>query len=796
MRNEDKTKQQLVKELGVLRQRAAELEASEVKRKQVEEHLRDTRDYLDSLLQHANALIIVWDANQQIDTFNRAFEQMTGYEAEEVVGQPLSMLFPEASRDESLATVRQTSSSEYRESVEIPILGKDGEIRIVLWNLANIYDKDSKTLLATIGQGQDITERKQAEERLKHLNLVLRTIRSVNQLIVWEKDRDKLLKGICDRLIETRGYYNAWVAIVDDSGRLVTGAEAGWGKDFLPLQEQLKRGELPRCGRQALGQSEVVVTEDPLSACTDCPLAEKHHGGGVMTLRLEYGGKVYGLLSVTVPVVFTVDEEEYSLFKEVVTDIAFALHNIEVEEERKRAEEALQEAREYAEGIVETVHEPLVVLDADLRIISANRCFYQTFKVTPEEVQGQSVYELGNRQWDIPKLRELLKEILPNNTAFDDFMIDHEFATIGRRVMLLNARRIYRDGNKTQMILLAIEDITERKRAEKQLRESEKKYRAIFETTGTATIIIEEDTTLSLVNTEFERLSGYSKKELEGKKSWTEFVVKDDLDRMKEYHRLRRVDEESALRNYEFRFVDRYGKVKDIFLTITMIPGTKQSVASLLDITERRRAEEELKQNFEKIQRTLEETVHALALTTDKRDPYTASHQRRVTQLACAIASEMGLSEEQIGGLHTAAVIHDIGKIHIPAEILSKPGQLTEPELAIMKSHPQNGHDIVQAVEFPRPVAEILLQHHERMDGSGYPRGLSGEDILLEARILGVADVVEAMSSHRPYRPALGIDKAIFEILENKGRLYDPDVVDACLRLFTKKEFKFEQEMT
>jgi PAS domain-containing protein len=211
------------------------------------------------------------------------------------------------------------------------------------------------------------------------------------------------------------------------------------------------------------------------------------------------------------------------------------------------------------------------------------------------------------------------------------------------------------------------------------------------------------------------------------------------------------------------------------------------------ELAERKRAEEELRQSFEKLRRALEGTINSLVSAIEMRDPYTAGHQRRVTQLACAIARETDLSEEQIEGLRMAGLIHDIGKISIPAEILSKPGQLTELEFDMIKAHSQVGCDILDGtMEFPWPVAQIVLQHHERMDGSGYPQGLSGEEIILEARILGVADAVEAMASDRPYRSGLGIDKALEEISQNRGILYDPEVVDACLKLFTEKQFKFQ----
>ncbi|MBW1982309.1 MAG: response regulator [Deltaproteobacteria bacterium] len=187
--------------------------------------------------------------------------------------------------------------------------------------------------------------------------------------------------------------------------------------------------------------------------------------------------------------------------------------------------------------------------------------------------------------------------------------------------------------------------------------------------------------------------------------------------------------------------------------------------------------------------KAMEGVVQAMALTVETRDPYTAGHQRRVAELAHAIGKEMSLPESQLDGIRIAAIIHDLGKISVPAEILSKPGRISDIEFNMIKSHSQVGYDILKNIEFPWPVAEIVLQHHERLNGSGYPQGLEGEEILLEARIISVADVVEAMASHRPYRPALGIDRALEEILQNSGVLYDPEVAKACVRLFREKGF-------
>jgi len=224
-----------------------------------------------------------------------------------------------------------------------------------------------------------------------------------------------------------------------------------------------------------------------------------------------------------------------------------------------------------------------------------------------------------------------------------------------------------------------------------------------------------------------------------------------------------------------------------------IVPLNKNEVVAVVrDITPRKRVEGELKLSLKRLHETIESTLRAMAQILETRDPYTAGHQQRVATLTLAIGKEMNLSQDQVEGLHIAALIHDIGKIYVPAEILSRPTMLTESEFALLKTHPEVGYKILRNIEFKWPIAEIILQHHERLDGSGYPRGLKNGDIMLEARILAVADVVEAMQSHRPYRPTRGLKTTLEEISQNKGILYDSDVVDACLRLFNEKGFKFE----
>jgi HD-GYP domain-containing protein (c-di-GMP phosphodiesterase class II) len=219
---------------------------------------------------------------------------------------------------------------------------------------------------------------------------------------------------------------------------------------------------------------------------------------------------------------------------------------------------------------------------------------------------------------------------------------------------------------------------------------------------------------------------------------------------------------------------------------------TKLNEQLKLEIVERGLAEERLQQSYNRLQQNLDETVNAMSLTVEERDPYTAGHQRRTADLAMQLASQIGLSAHAVKGIHMAGLIHDIGKISIPAEILSKPGRLNAAEIQLIRRHPQAAYDILKKIDFPWPVDLIVLQHHERIDGSGYPQGLTGGETLIEARILCVADVVEAIASHRPYRPALGIDKALAEISANSGRLYDPHVVAACLRLLREESYQLK----
>jgi PAS domain S-box-containing protein len=335
-------------------------------------------------------------------------------------------------------------------------------------------------------------------------------------------------------------------------------------------------------------------------------------------------------------------------------------------------------------------------------------------------------------------------------------------------------------------------EINERKKAEQLLRHSEEKLRTTFESMSEGLTITDLDGRITDINNATLRLHRYTtKEELIGVSTYTLIEHKDHPKARKN---LRKILEEGYSGAVECTLLTREGDKFPAELRAAPLRNESGSpvafVAITTDITERKKAEEEHKKNTQKLIKAMGSTIEAIALTVEMRDMYTAGHQRRVTKLAIAIAEEIKLPESRIDGLRMAGIVHDIGKIQIPAEILNKPGHLTEVEFSMIRNHPRVAYDILKTIEFAWPVAEIVLQHHERLNGSGYPSGLSGDQILMETKILSVADVVEAMASHRPYRPALGIDKALEEITINRGILYEAVVVDACCLLFQEKKYE------
>lgn len=334
-----------------------------------------------------------------------------------------------------------------------------------------------------------------------------------------------------------------------------------------------------------------------------------------------------------------------------------------------------------------------------------------------------------------------------------------------------------------------------RKQATEALEVSESRYKALYEYANDAIFIMKDDYFIDC-NSKMLDMFGLTRKEVVGHKP-TEFEPVLDLsvhdsDQMLQRLRSAMTGEPQFFEWKCRRRSDQTAFDAEISLSAVKV-GTETIVQGIIrDISRRKQAEDGLAQTLDNLQTAMSATIRVIAQVVETRDPYTAGHQRRTANLACAIAAEMHLPIDMIEGIRMAGVIHDIGKVSVPAEILSKPGRLSAKEFELIKEHPQVGYDILKDATFPWPIATIILQHHEKLDGSGYPQGLAKNAICIEARILTVADVVEAIASYRPYRPGLGIDVALEEISTNRGIFYDPDVVDACLIVFQSRGFKFE----
>lgn len=331
----------------------------------------------------------------------------------------------------------------------------------------------------------------------------------------------------------------------------------------------------------------------------------------------------------------------------------------------------------------------------------------------------------------------------------------------------------------------------ERQRARDTLRRERDFTAAVVNAVGNLVVVLDADGRVASFNRACELATGYSQQEVLGKYAWETFLLSEDHRMCREI--LQETYATATPSEHEIVWRTKEGERRSVSCTSTALTGPDGSAGYVVfagvDVTERVRADNESKVHCESLRKTLIETVNAISRTVETRDPYTAGHQRNVGRLASAIATELGLEEECAYGLSLAGMVHDIGKIGVPAEILAKPSRLNEAEFSLVRQHPQIGYDILKAIDFPWPIAAATLQHHERLDGSGYPAGIKGRDMTLEARILAVADVVEAMASHRPYRPALGVTTALEEIAQHCGDLYDTAVVKACLALFEDKGF-------
>lgn len=458
----------------------------------------------------------------------------------------------------------------------------------------------------------------------------------------------------------------------------------------------------------------------------------------------------------------------------------------------KDYEDYLVESSGLFEALIQTSPDAITIADLGGRIMNASKQTIEMLACSEKDILQKSLFDFiapEDHARAMANIKRTMEAGIVRNVEYTLVRFD------GSRFIADVNSSVIRDANGAAKGIIGVcRDVTVQKKIEKALLESERRFKELWDNAPVAYHTVDTQGTITAVNQTEARMLGYFVEEMVGKPVFN-FILSEQRQEAKERFNLKIANKEVS-RSENRVYVRKDGSRVSVSIDDVLEYDDDGKVngvrTTMVNMTERKRAEEGLKESLLKLHLTMESTIQAMAKIVEMKDPYTAGHQRRVAKLAAAIARENGLPGEQVDSIHMASIIHDIGKIYVPSEILSKPGKLTEIEFGMIKTHPKVSFDILKMVEFPWPIAKIVLQHHERIDGSGYPLGLTGDDIMIEAKILSVADVVEAIAFHRPYRSAVGITKALEEISLKRSVLYDAKAVDACLRLFNEKGFAFD----
>jgi len=702
-------------------------------RRRAEEALLKSEAALSSILRAA-PIGIGLVTNRVFGWTNEQFTMMTGYSRGEVQGQSARMLYESEAEFERVGQVKYAGIKQQGTgSIETRLRRKDGKLIDVFLSSTPIdpLDLDAGVVFTAV----DITDRQETIKALRESEERYRTL-------VENIDLGITLISSDYRVIMTNA---AQARLFQKPIGEIVGREC--------FREFEKRdGVCAHCpGTQAMATGEKAVAET--SGLRD--------DGSKVVVRLQAfphrgpDGRISG-------------------FIEVVEDIT----------EREQTEAALQESEHLYRSLFENMLNGFSYCQMlfednqpqDFIYLKVNSSFETLTGL--KDVVGKRVSEVipGIRESD-PELFEIYGRVALTGKPerFENYL---EALKMWFSISVYSPRKEY--------FVAVFDVITERKRTESELKLKEK----LLDSASDSIFLYDMEGNFLYVNEAAYITRWYGKEELLSLGAWAlktpeAAVYQDNI--LKELWANGELIFES-----EHRRKDGSVMPVEIFARILAVEGRELILSVARDITERKQAETQVRQGLESLHQALQGTVAALANTVEIKDPYTAGHQRRVAQLSCAMARELGWPADRVEGIQVMCFLHDLGKIAVPAEILNKPGKISPTEFGLIKVHPQVGYDILKDIAFPWPVAQGVLQHHERLDGSGYPSGLTAEEITPEAKILAVADVVEAMASHRPYRPALGNDKALEEITRNRGKLYDPDAVDVCVRLLTEKDFRFD----
>ncbi len=707
-------------------------------------------------------------------------EQILGYEPHEMGGiQEWTERIHPDDRDEALRLLEVAERERQTYDVDYRFRHKNGSYRW-LHDRGFFLIEDDKNLRRMFGMMQDIHDRKQAEI----LQSAVYRIAQAADTSAGPVDLYRSVHAIVGTVMPAGNFY---IALYDAVQDLISFPYFVDEEDAPP--EPLKPGKglteyVLRTGRallcdeatdrelRSLGEVEVVGA--PSAIWLGVPLIFDGKTTGAMVVQHYSDASAYG-------------PRELRMLEFVSSQVARSI-------ERKRTEEALRQERDRIQKYLDVSEVMMLALDRQGTIVMINRKGARILGYREEDLLGKNWFDTCLRQEDRETVRNVLKEIIAGHGGEQEYYENFILTKSGEERKIAWHNTIVRDdAGRAQGTLSSGEDITDHLKAKNALAESEELYRSLIASIPDMIIRTDLAGSVVFVNEVAARLNGDKDTRSAVGLNVFNFVAPEDREKAILASRSLL---DKKVGPQEITLVFRDGNRVPFEIDGAILRDAEGSPYGIVylcrNIAERKRAETDLREGLVKLRSTLKASIDSLSSAIEMRDPYTAGHQERVTRLARAIAIEMGLAGERVEAIEIAGVIHDIGKLYVPAEILSKPTKLTELEYALIKMHAQAGYTILSKIDFPWPIARIVHEHHELINGSGYPQGLSGKDILLEAKIICVADVVEAMSSHRPYRPALGIGAALDEIAQKRGILFEREVVDACLRLFRERNFKFD----
>lgn len=707
------------------------------RREAVQRALQVEKGYLEQLIESADEAIAITSLEGRIQRINNDFTRMFGYAREEVEGKPLDlMVAPDELRDEARVFTKRAGRGEHL-ACETVRRRKDGTLLDASLLAAPIV-VDQKPV-AVYAIYRDITSRKLAERTLKEKEEKYRSLFQHSNDAILIHDLSGNIIDFNDKVLDLFGYEKYEIHALNIGN--------------VHPADQMKI--LARALKDVAEKGSIDIEVDLLKKDGDIFLAEVHSS------LIEIGGT--------------------KVVQAVVRDIS----------ERREGELKLRESEERYRELVEKAGAAVFIDDRAGRLQYCNKRLAELFGYSSQEMREKEIWSLIHPD-DVSRVRKTRNTMMRGRKPSAKF----EFMGVKKHgeVIYVEVDGVaLRKGEKVIGTRSYIWDITQLKNTEEAIRSSEERLKVIFEYAPDGYYLMDLKGNFIDGNKAAEEITGYTKAELIGKNFVkAKLLSADQIPKALSQLARNSLGQRTGPDEFVLTRKDGSRTIVGISTYPVRMRGQTVILGTARDITDYKRTQDELRKSYEKMHSVLNDTINALTFAVEKRDPYTAGHQQRVAVLADRIAERLGLPGYQKEGLHVAALVHDVGKINVPAGILNKPTSLTDAEFALVRDHVVVGYDILRTIEFPWPIAEMVLQHHERLDGSGYPRGTKGPGIMLEAKILAVADVVESMMAHRPYRPALGKEKAIAELVTNKKKCYDPEIVNICVKLLRDRKFRFK----